>query len=110
MTDNRGIIARGTSECPTVANFLLDVADNGTFRTCRDGEDIANGELSLLPRIDKGACVKALCSDEGFLPELVAVRITKDNTSEGSTATLTLLYETEEGEESAIEPTGQRHG
>jgi hypothetical protein len=85
MADDGSIVAGGTSKCSTVANFLLDVADNGTFRTCRNWEDITNGELSLLPRIDKGTCVKALCSNEGLLSELVAVRVTEDDTSEGST-------------------------
>jgi len=55
MADDGGIVARSTSECTTITNFLLDVADDGTFRTCRDREDIANSELGLLPCIDKGA-------------------------------------------------------
>jgi hypothetical protein len=33
VADNGGIIARGACECTTVANFLLDIANDGTFRT-----------------------------------------------------------------------------
>jgi hypothetical protein len=85
VTDDGGIVASGTCECSTVTKLLLDVADNGTFRTCGDREDVANSKLSLLPCIDKGACVKALCGDKGLLSELVAVRITENNTSKGGT-------------------------
>ena len=34
VTDNGGIIAGGACECTTVANFFLDIANDGTFGTC----------------------------------------------------------------------------
>jgi hypothetical protein len=92
VTDDGGIISRGTSECTTVTEFLLDVANDGTFRTCGDREDIADSKLGLLSCIDKGACVKALCGDKGFLSELVAVGVTEDDTSQrGTTSVLSKL-------------------
>jgi len=83
MSDDGGIVARSTSECTTVTNFLLDVADNGTFRTYRDREDIANSELGLLPCIDESTCMEALRGNEGLLSELVTVGVAKNDTSKG---------------------------
>jgi hypothetical protein len=85
VTDDGGIVARSTSECTTVTDFFLDVADNGTFRTYRDREDIANSELSLLPCIDKGARVEALSGNESLLSELVTVGVAENDTSKRGT-------------------------
>ena len=92
VTDDGSIISRGTCECTTVTNFLLDVANNSTFRTRGDREDIADSKLGLLSCIDKGACVKALCGDKGLLSELVAVGVTEyDSSKRGTTSVLSKL-------------------
>jgi hypothetical protein len=86
VADDGGIVSRGTCECTTVTKFLLDIADNGPFRTCRDREDIADSKLSLLPCINKSTRVEAFCGDKGLLSELVTVGITENDTSKwGST-------------------------
>jgi hypothetical protein len=91
VTDDGGIISRGTCECTAITKFLLDVANNGTFRTCGDRQDVANSELGLLSCIDKGARVKALCGDKGLLSELVAIGITENDTSKRGTASVLSL-------------------
>jgi hypothetical protein len=88
VTDDGGIVSRSTCECTAVTKFFLDVTDNGAFRTCRDRKDVTNSELSLLPCIDKGARMEALCGDEGLLSELVTVGIAENDTSKGGTSSV----------------------
>jgi hypothetical protein len=85
VADDGGIVSGGTCKCTTVANLLLDVTDNGTFRTYRDRKDIADSKLSLLPCIDKGTGVKALCGNKGLFSKLVAVGVTEYDTSKWGT-------------------------
>ena len=85
VADDGGIVSRGTCECTTVTKFLLDVADNGPFRTRRDREDIADSKLGLLPCINKSTRVKALCGDKGLLSKLVTVGVTENDTSKWGT-------------------------
>ena len=108
VADDGGIVPRGTCECTAVAKFLLNVANNGTFRTCRDREDIADRKLSFLSCIYKGTRVKALCCDKGLLSELVTVGVTEDDTSKwGTTST---FYKLGSSRKFGMERTGQRRG
>jgi len=108
VTNDGGIVSRGTCECTTITKFLLNVADNGTFRTCRDREDIADSKLGLLSCIYKGTRVKALCCDKGLLSELVTVGVTEDNTSKWGTTSA--FYKLRSCKRFDMERTGQRRG
>jgi len=85
VSDDGGIVTRRACEGTTVANFLLDVADDGTLGAHRDGEDVADGQCGFLAGIDEGTGMETFSRDEGFFPELVAVGVTEDNASKGST-------------------------
>ena len=85
MADDGGIVAGGASECAAVANLLLDVADDRSFRALRHRQDVSNRKRRLLAGVDEGAGVEALGRDESLLAELVPVGVTEDNTGEGST-------------------------
>ena len=85
MANDSGVVTARASEGTTVADLLLDVADNGTLRALANGEDVANSELSLLASVDEGTSVETLGGNECFLAELVAVGVTENNTGERST-------------------------
>ena len=86
VTDNSGVVPRCTCECTTVTNFLLDVADDGTFGALAYREDVANGESGLLAAVNKGAGMKTLGSDKRFLAKFVAIRVAEDDTCQWCTA------------------------
>ena len=88
VADDGGVVTGGTGKSTTVANLLLDVADDGTFGALSDGEDVADVEGSLLSAIDEGTGVEALSGDESLLAELVPVGVTEDDTGEGSTTAI----------------------
>ena len=50
-----------------------------------DGENVADGESSLLAAVDEGTGVEALSGNESLLAELVAVGVAENNAGEGST-------------------------
>jgi len=81
------VVAGGTGERTTVTDLLLNVADDGTFRALREGENVADGESGLLASVDERASVEALSGDESLRTELVAVRVTEDDAGEGGTTT-----------------------
>ena len=56
-----------------------------TLRQLGNWEYIANSECCLLSAVDESTSVEALSSNESLVPELVAVRVTEDDTGEGST-------------------------
>jgi hypothetical protein len=85
VANNSSVVPRCTSEGATVTDFLLDIADDGTFRALAYGEDVADGECGLLAGVDEGTGVKTFGCDEGFFPEFVAVRVTENDTGKGST-------------------------
>jgi len=85
VTDDGGIVAGSAGKGTAVTDFLLDVADNGTLGKSGDGEDIADGESSLLSAVHKCTGVEALSRDEGLLTELVAVGVTENDAGKGST-------------------------
>jgi len=82
-----GVVAGCTGECATVSDFLLDVANNGTFWQLADGEDVANGELGLFAAVDEGTGVQAFGGDECLRAAFVSVRVAEDDASEGRATT-----------------------
>jgi hypothetical protein len=85
VADDGSVVAGCPSERTAVADLLLNVANDGTLRALRDGEDVADGENGLLAAVDKGTGVETLGRDKCLLAELVAVGVTEDDTGEGST-------------------------
>jgi len=86
VSDDGSVGSRCTGERATVADLLLDAANDRSFGELAHGEDVSNAEGSLLAAVDEGTCVKTLGGDEGFFAELVAVRIAEDDTGKRSTA------------------------
>jgi hypothetical protein len=82
MADDDDIVARGSSKGATVTHALLDVADNGTFRNGPQREDIADGQISLLPTVDELAGVHALGGDEELFLVLEAERMAEGDLTE----------------------------
>ncbi len=85
MADDGRVIARGASECATIPNLLLNVADNGTLRALTNRENVADGKLSLLASVDECTSVETLGRDESFLSELVTVGVAENDTGKRST-------------------------
>ena len=85
VTDDGGVVTRSPGERSSVSDLLLDVADNGSFRALRDREDVSDVKGGLLSAVDERSGGDSLGGDEGLLAELVSVRVTEDNGSEGST-------------------------
>lgn len=85
VTDNGGVVAGCPREGTTVTSLLLNVRDDRTLRALGDGEDVADGEGSLLAAVDEGTGVEALGGNESLLAELVAVGVTENDTGKGST-------------------------
>jgi hypothetical protein len=84
---NNGSVGPGCpGESTTVADLLLDAADDCSFRELAHGENISNAESSLLAAVDEGTGVKTLSGDEGFFAEFVAVWIAEDDTGKRSTS------------------------
>ena len=87
VADDGSVVAGCACECATIANLLLNVADDGTLRASRNREDIANSESSLLAAVDEGAGVHALGGNEGLGTELVPVGVAEDDAGKGSSTT-----------------------
>jgi len=96
VTDDGSVVARGARERSAVSGLLLDVAHNCTLGKRAEGEDVADGERSLLAAVDERTGGETLGRDEGLGAELVAVRVTEDDAGQrGTTSWLVddLLYE-----------------
>ena len=87
VSNDGGIVARCTGERTPVADLLLDVADDRSFRKLANGEDVADGQSSLLSAVDKSTSMHALGCDERLAAKLVPVRIAEDDTGKGGTTT-----------------------
>ena len=92
VADDGGIVARCACECATIANLLLNVANDGTLRASRDREDVSDTEGGLLAAVDEGTGVHALGSNEGLGAQLVPVGVAEDNAGEGSTTTKNKIF------------------
>lgn len=114
MSDDGDVVSRGPSDRATVTSLLLDVGHDGTFGHGAEREDVADAEGGFLSGVDELSGVHAFVGDETIFPhpylcqpkktslrqeyrkkwivvrlvaELVAVRVTEDNLSEGSSTT-----------------------
>lgn len=97
MTDNGDVVAGGATESTTVTDLLLDVGDDGTFGDGGEGEDVADGESSVLSSVDELASVHAFVGNEGLLLLLELVGAVENDAGERSTTAGVvddLLYDT----------------
>lgn len=53
MADNGHIVTGGTAERTTIGGLLFDVGEDGTFGDGCKGEDVADGESSVLSGVDE---------------------------------------------------------
>ena len=87
MADNGDVVSGGSGKSSSVANSLLDVGDDGTLRHLTDGENVTDGQGSLLSSVDELTSVHALVGDESLGNLLESVGVTEDDLGEGSTTT-----------------------
>ena len=86
MSNDDDIVSRCASQGTAVADLLLDVGYDGSLGHGAQGEDVADGQVSLLAGVDELASVHSLVGDEGFCAEFVAVRITEGDFGERRTS------------------------
>jgi hypothetical protein len=87
VADNGDVVAGGSAERTTVTDLLLNVGDDGTLRHLTEGEDVADGQSSLLSGVDELAGVHAFVGDEGLGSLLESVGVAEDDLGERSTTT-----------------------
>lgn len=75
MADDGDVVAGSTTKRTTVGGLVFDVGEDGTFGDCVEGQDVADGESSVLSGVDELASVHALVGDEslGVVLELIWV-------------------------------------
>ena len=83
VADNSRVVPARPCKRTAVADLLLDVAHNRTFRELPDGKDVSDGEGGLLAAVDECTGVEALGRDEGLFTKLVAVGVAEDDAGEG---------------------------
>lgn len=81
------VVAGGTAQSTTVTGLLLDVGHDGTLGHGGQGQDVADGQGSVLAGVDELAGVHALVGDEGLGDHLELVGVTELDLGEGSTTT-----------------------
>jgi len=82
--------ARGTGSLghvTAVTSLGLERADDGTLGHAADGEDVADGQLSLGTEVQELTSGNAFRGNDELLSQLVAIRITEDQAGEGSATT-----------------------
>jgi hypothetical protein len=105
VADDSDVVSGCSSKCTTITNFLLDVADNGTFGDLSEWEDVSNSQVGVLSSIDELSSVHALVAiqllaptayysvnivnvrNEGLGVRLEVVWVTECNSGERSTTT-----------------------
>lgn len=87
VADNGDVVAGGAAQSATVTNLLLDVGNDGTLGHGAQGQDVADGQGSLLSGVDELAGVHAFVGNEGLGHLLESVGVTENDLGEGSTAT-----------------------
>lgn len=91
VADNGDVVAGGSAESTTVTDLLLDVGDDGTLRHLTEGEDVADGQSSLLSGVNELAGVHAFVGNEGLGNLLESVGVTEDDLGERGTTTCTTI-------------------
>lgn len=92
VSDDGGVGSGCPGERTTVANLLLDAANDRSFGELAHRENISHVEGCLLATVDEGTGVKTLSSYEGLLAELVTVWITEDNTGKRSATASSMSF------------------
>ena len=98
VTNDGGVVTRAASEGTTIADLVLDVADDGTFGHLTERDDVTDGNFGLLTAVDGLTGVHTFSSKEELLIELVVItrnykpfanklRISEGDASERSTTT-----------------------
>lgn len=64
MADDDGVVTGGPGEDTTVADVVLDVADDASLRHGPEGEDVAYGERGAASAVDELAGVHTLGGDK----------------------------------------------
>lgn len=88
VRDDRAVVAGAASEDTTVTGPLLEVADDGSLGHVGHGQDVADGQGSLLSCVDELTGVHALDGKEELLVLLELVGVAEDDASERSTTSL----------------------
>ena len=86
VSNDDSTATRGLGQCTAIANLGLKVADDGTLGNLVDGQDISDGELGGLSAVDELTTVHTLSSDKVGLDQLVSIRISEDDSGDGSTS------------------------
>ena len=81
------VVTGGTAQSTTVTGLLLDVGDDGTLGNGSQGENVADGQGSVLAGVDELAGVHALVGDEGLGDGLELVGVSELDLGERSTTT-----------------------
>jgi len=79
VSDDCSVGSGRPGERTTVANLLLNAANDRSFGELAHGQNISNIESSLLATVDEGTGVKTFCGNKGLLTEFVTVRIAEDD-------------------------------
>lgn len=66
VSNDGDIVSRGSAQCTTISWLLLNVRDDSSFGDGREGEDISDGQGSVLSGVDELTSVHALIGDEEF--------------------------------------------
>ena len=86
VADNNSIITRSPSECSTVTNVVLNVADHSSLGDRSDRQDVSDYQIGLLPTVDELAGVNSLRRNEQLILLLVPEGVAEaDSGQRGST-------------------------
>jgi len=85
VSDDGSIGSGCSGERTTVTDLLFDVADDGTFGTLGDGENVSDGEGRFFAAVHESTSVETLGCDECLFAEFVAVWVTENDSGEGCT-------------------------
>lgn len=85
VANDGNVVTGGTAKRTTVTGLLLNVGDDGTLGHGGEGQNVADGELSVLTGVDELTGVHALVGDEGLGHHLELVGVAELDLGEGST-------------------------
>lgn len=86
VADDGDVATRSAAKSTTVTDLGLDVGNNGTLGHLTDGQDVADGQSSLLSGVDELSSVHAFVGDEGLGGLLVLVGVAERDTGKGSSS------------------------
>ena len=87
MSNHDNIVSRCSAKSTTITDFLFDIGNDCSFWHFTEGEDVADGQIGLLSRVDELSGVHSFIGDEGFCSKFEAVGISEGDFGEGSTTT-----------------------